>query len=228
MPTTTIYNRGAVVLLPFPFSDQSGFKLPHSKFAALILPLWTKTTFSPTRSVEEPVCSCPNRSARRTFGGVACARSPNGDFASGLDRGGRFDLFYTDAPAVGKDLVNISLFRCGFEVLRKAGGAGAASHKLQAGSCQERTFKFSGGQMRQRSAAGVVWLTLHGELNARNREANLGARGARPSREWPGENVFRVVPHPGGRARAGRMRSASRMHSMRRRSSAIVVLAMRY
>ena len=27
MPTTTIYNRGAVVLLPFPFSDQSAVKL---------------------------------------------------------------------------------------------------------------------------------------------------------------------------------------------------------
>jgi mRNA interferase MazF len=27
MPTTTSYNRGAVVLLPFPFSDQSGTKL---------------------------------------------------------------------------------------------------------------------------------------------------------------------------------------------------------
>jgi mRNA interferase MazF len=27
MPTTTIYNRGAVVLLPFPFSDKSGSKL---------------------------------------------------------------------------------------------------------------------------------------------------------------------------------------------------------
>lgn len=27
MPTTTIYNRGAVVLLPFPFSDQSSAKI---------------------------------------------------------------------------------------------------------------------------------------------------------------------------------------------------------
>ena len=27
MPTTTGYNRGAVVLLPFPFSDQSAAKL---------------------------------------------------------------------------------------------------------------------------------------------------------------------------------------------------------
>jgi mRNA interferase MazF len=27
MPTTTSYNRGAVVLLPFPFSDQSAVKL---------------------------------------------------------------------------------------------------------------------------------------------------------------------------------------------------------
>ena len=27
MPTTTSYNRGTVVLLPFPFSDQSGSKL---------------------------------------------------------------------------------------------------------------------------------------------------------------------------------------------------------
>lgn len=27
MPTTTVYNRGAVVLLPFPFSDQSAAKV---------------------------------------------------------------------------------------------------------------------------------------------------------------------------------------------------------
>ena len=38
MPTTTVYNRGAVVLLPFPFSDQSSSKIhpavivsPHTK-----------------------------------------------------------------------------------------------------------------------------------------------------------------------------------------------------
>jgi mRNA interferase MazF len=27
MPTTTVYNRGAVVLLPFPFSDQTSVKI---------------------------------------------------------------------------------------------------------------------------------------------------------------------------------------------------------
>jgi mRNA interferase MazF len=27
MPTTTLYNRGAIILLPFPFSDQSSVKL---------------------------------------------------------------------------------------------------------------------------------------------------------------------------------------------------------
>ena len=27
MPTTTLYNRGAIVLLPFPFSDQSSAKI---------------------------------------------------------------------------------------------------------------------------------------------------------------------------------------------------------
>ena len=34
MPTTTIYNRGAVVLLPFPFSDQSAAKIRPAVIAS--------------------------------------------------------------------------------------------------------------------------------------------------------------------------------------------------
>ena len=38
MPTTTDYNRGAVVLLPFPFSDQSAAKLRPAVVANPIFP----------------------------------------------------------------------------------------------------------------------------------------------------------------------------------------------
>jgi mRNA interferase MazF len=38
MPTTTNYNRGAVVLLPFPFSDQSAAKLRPAVVANPIFP----------------------------------------------------------------------------------------------------------------------------------------------------------------------------------------------
>ena len=38
MPTTTSYNRGAVVLLPFPFSDQSASKLRPAVVANPIYP----------------------------------------------------------------------------------------------------------------------------------------------------------------------------------------------
>jgi mRNA interferase MazF len=37
MPTTTTYNRGAVVLLPFPFSDQSSAKI---RPAVILSPLY--------------------------------------------------------------------------------------------------------------------------------------------------------------------------------------------
>jgi len=37
MPTTTVYNRGAVVLLPFPFSDQSSAKI---RPAVIVSPLY--------------------------------------------------------------------------------------------------------------------------------------------------------------------------------------------
>ena len=38
MPTTTNYNRGAVVLLPFPFSDQSAAKLRPAVVANPVFP----------------------------------------------------------------------------------------------------------------------------------------------------------------------------------------------
>ena len=38
MPTTTSYNRGAIVLLPFPFSDQSAVKLRPAIVAHPVYP----------------------------------------------------------------------------------------------------------------------------------------------------------------------------------------------
>ena len=38
MPTTTVYNRGAVVLLPFPFSDQTAVKIRPAVVANPLYP----------------------------------------------------------------------------------------------------------------------------------------------------------------------------------------------
>lgn len=55
------------------------------------------------------MCFCPNRSARRTSGGVARSCSPDGDSATGYDKCGRFDRFHQITAAIGKYLVNISM-----------------------------------------------------------------------------------------------------------------------
>src|ERR1700683_2057440 len=98
--------------LPGPSLSHRTLRNPETAVGKLPARFHRGSNTRPTVPSEDKTstCFCPSRSGRRTSGGVVDARSPKGDFATGYDRCGRFDLLHQDAVAVGMDLVNATLF----------------------------------------------------------------------------------------------------------------------